>query len=116
MPVVDQGAPTGGRGIKTLTKPKLITEVTDLIGEIVAATVNRTTTKNSVYTSDNFHVDSVPITAAKGLKRCKVEIQEKKGDKDTVAVVILEMHVSSDADVRTGLLNSLNNHHIWAIS
>lgn len=114
MPVVDGGAPTGGRGIKVLTSAKKIEEATDLINEIEASKVNRTSTKNSVYESDNFHVDAVPIGGKP--QRCKVEVQEKKGAKDTVAVAVLAMHVSSDADVRTALINSLGNQHIWNVS
>lgn len=116
MPVVDQGAPTGGRGIKVITNAKRLQEVADLIGEISAATVNRTTTKNSLYTSDNYHVDSVPVTATKGAKRCKVEVQERKGTKETVAVAVLEMHVSSDTDVRSALTQSLGNQHVFLVS
>lgn len=116
MPVVDQGAPTGGRGITRVTTPRLITEATDLIGEIEASKVNRTTTKNSIYTSKKYHVDSVPITGAAKQKRCKVEVQQTNLPNDTVAVAILEMHVSSDADVRLALTNSLTNQHIWVVS
>jgi len=116
MPVVDNGAPTGGRGIEQVTKPKEVTDVTDLINGIAASQVNRTTTKNSVYQTELFHVDSVPITGQGGAKRCKVEVQRKKGTKNTVAVAILQMHVSSDADVRQALLNSLGNQHIWEVS
>ena len=112
MPVVDQGAPTGGRGIEQVTKPKELEELGTLIGEIEASNVNRTKTKNSVYESDKFHVDSVPISEG----RCKVEIQRKTGTKNTVAVAILASHVSSDQDVRTALTNSLGNQHIWAVS
>jgi hypothetical protein len=115
MPVVDQGAPTGGRGIKQLTSQSKITEATDLINEVVASNVNRTSVKNSLYESDNFHIDAVPI-GGKGASRCKVEVQEKKGKKDTIAVAVLEMHVNNDADVRTALISSLGNQHIWGVS
>jgi hypothetical protein len=115
MPVVDQGAPTGGRGIKLLTSQAKITEATDLINEVIASNVNRTAVKNSLYTSKNFHIDAVPI-GGKGAKRCKVEVQEQKGDKDTIAVAVLETHVNSDADVRTALINSLGNQHVWGVS
>jgi hypothetical protein len=110
MPVTDQGAPTGGRGIKQLTSQSKITEATDLINEVVASNVNRTAVKNSLYTSKNFHI------GAKGAKLCKVEVQEQKGDKDTVAVAVLEMHVNNDADVRTARISSLGNQHVWGVS
>ncbi len=90
-------------------------EVSNLINEVVASNVNRTAVKNSLYESDNFHIDAVPI-GGKGASRCKVEVQEKKGKKDTVAVAVLEMHVNSDADVQTALISSLGNQHVWGVS
>jgi hypothetical protein len=114
MPVVDGGAPTGGRGIEQVTTPKLITEVRDLIATIVASNVNRTAVKNSVYESDNFHVDATPLGGKPS--RCKVDIQKKMGTKNTVACAILAMSVSSDADVRLALTNSFGNQHIWNVT
>jgi hypothetical protein len=45
----------------------------------------------------------------------QVEVREKKGKKDTVAVAMLEMDVNNDADVRTALISILGNQHAWGV-
>jgi hypothetical protein len=110
MAVIDDGAPTGGLGITRITKTKEIEEADGLIGTVQASQVNRTKTRNSIYTSKNFHIDAKPI--GKGF--CNAEVQRKTGP--TVAVAKLASDVSSDTDVRAALRGSLGNQHIWRVT
>ncbi len=68
-------------------------------------------TQNSIYVSPNFHLDAVQLG-----QNYKVEIQYKKGTKQTVAVITLAQTAQNAADVRTGLSQSLSDGHIWNVT
>ncbi|TKI69185.1 hypothetical protein FC756_09455 [Lysinibacillus mangiferihumi] len=69
-------------------------------------------TADSIYTSDNFHLDSKEINNGS----YKVEIQYKKGTKQTVSVIEVEKSATSTADVKQALTNSLNDGYKWIVS
>jgi hypothetical protein len=84
------------------TNKDLRTEITsDIIGGLKVSDISRT--KDSIVKSANFHLDSKEID-----DNFKVEIQYQKGTKQTVAVVQVTPG-ASDADLRTGLSNSLKD-------
>jgi hypothetical protein len=68
-------------------------------------------TQNSIFLSDNFHLDAVQIG-----QNYKVEIQYKKGTKQTVSVITLARTAQNVADIRTGLSQSLKDGHIWNVT
>jgi hypothetical protein len=109
----DEGAPTGGRGIDNLsTEPRLRDEAIALIGKIDdTSKVLRGRAKNSQYESKNLHVDALTI----GNKSFpyKIEVQRKKGTKNTVAVCIAASS-ATEGSIQAALLASLGNQHTWS--
>ncbi|GMA60384.1 hypothetical protein NZD89_12325 [Alicyclobacillus fastidiosus] len=82
----------------------------DIISEIGnIADVMRTA--DSIYLSDNFHLDSKQIGQA-----FKVEIQYRKNTKQTVSVALVDQGATNVGDLRTALTNSLNDGHIWIVT
>ncbi|RMH84520.1 hypothetical protein EA796_12570 [Pseudomonas sp. AOB-7] len=109
----DEGAPTGGRGLEDISiEPRLFQEAQGLIDSIDdTSKIFRNRTKNSQYESDKLHVDAVPI--GNRTYPYKIEVQRKKGSKNTVAVCIAAASASA-GDVRAALHASLGDHHIWS--
>ena len=109
----DKGAPKGGRGIEDISAlTSLSKEASDLISEINdTSKIMRASVRNSQYESKNLHVDAMTI----GNKEYpyKIEVQKKKGNKNTVAVCIAASTASID-DIQAALLASLGNHHVWS--
>ncbi|WCK52773.1 hypothetical protein PP175_15215 [Aneurinibacillus sp. Ricciae_BoGa-3] len=81
----------------------IIADITDI------STIMRT--RNSIYTSDKFHLDAVGIG-----QNYKVEIQYKAGTKQTVAVIDVSNEATNAGDVRNALTNSLNDGHKWIVT
>jgi hypothetical protein len=92
------------------TNKDLRTEITDdLISGLKVADVSRT--KDSVRKSANFHLDSKELEDGV----YKVEIQFQKAKKQTVAVVQVSPD-ASDADLQTGLKNSLKDGNVYLVT
>jgi hypothetical protein len=105
MPVAKGGA---GRNMGP-TNGDLRKEIKDdLIDGLKVSDISRT--KDSIVKSANFHLDSKEIDG-----NFNVEIQYQKGSKQTVAVVPLTPG-ASDADLRTGLGNSLKDGYTWLVT
>jgi hypothetical protein len=99
---------TPGRNMGATNKD-LRTEITsNLITGLKVTDISRT--KDSVLKSPNFHLDSKEING-----NFKVEIQFQKGKKQTVAVVQVAPG-ANDADLRTGLSNSLKDGCTYLVS
>lgn len=110
MPIIDLGAPSRGLGIEAVGGSKK-KEAIGLIDDVEASEVHTfTRTKNSIYRSDNFHIDSKPFSRK---ERSNVEVQLTSGM--TVALAIVKNNVTSSADVRRALKNSLNDQHKWGV-
>ncbi|BAU29796.1 hypothetical protein DFP93_106176 [Aneurinibacillus soli] len=107
MPYVQGPA---GRNMGT-TNTKQKSEIQDdIINEIIdISTIMRT--KDSLYTSDKFHLDSRQIGQV-----YKVEIQYKSGTKQTVSVIEVSNTAQNAQDVRTALTSSLGDGHKWIVT
>lgn len=66
---------------------------------------------NSIKTSTNFHLDAKKIES-----NFKVEIQFKKGKKQTVALALVDENCESLADIQSGLLGSLKTSTNWQVT
>ncbi|MFT9847667.1 hypothetical protein [Aneurinibacillus sp. REN35] len=82
----------------------IINEITD-IGNIQRA-------RNSIYTSENFHLDAKGL----GKDRYQAEIQYRRGTKQTVAVIEVSDTATSAADARAALTKSLNDGYRWIVT
>jgi hypothetical protein len=100
---------TKGRNMGATNK-LLRTEIeNDIVNKVKVADISRTA--NSIKTSQNFHLDAVKLSDG----AFKVEIQYKKGTKQTVAVAQVQPG-SSDANMRSGLLESLKDGFTYLVS
>ena len=105
MPVKKGSA---GRNIGDTNKD-LRSEITsDIISGLKVSDISRT--HDSIVKSANFHLDSKEIDG-----NFKVEIQFQKAKKQTVAVVQVTPG-ASDADLRTGLSNSLKDGNTYLVT
>ena len=105
-----QGDDLSSKMGSTTTRQK--TEIQENIIEQIDDPTKLMRTKNDLFSSDNFHLDAKEI---KG--KYKVEIQFKKGTKQTVSVIMLDDDSTiGAADVQTGLSNSLADQHIWLVT
>ncbi|MFT9847678.1 hypothetical protein [Aneurinibacillus sp. REN35] len=93
------------------TNNKQKTEIQDEIIDEIANINDIRRTKNSIYTSTNFHLDAVELKDS-----YKVEIQFKGGTKQTVSVIDVSDAATSTADVKTALTNSLNDGYKWLVT
>lgn len=69
-------------------------------------------TADSIYTSDNFHLDSKELTK----NNFKVEIQYRTGKKQTVSVIEVKDTATSTVEVKEALTNSLNDGYKWIVT
>ncbi len=68
-------------------------------------------TADSIKTSDNFHLDSRELDG-----NFKVEIQYRRGNKGTVAVVLVDAGATSLNDFVTAVRGSLTTGTVWEVS
>jgi hypothetical protein len=100
---------TKGRNMGATSKV-LRTEIKDdIVDKVKLTDISRTA--NSIKTSANFHLDAVELSDG----TFKVEIQYKKGAKQTVAVAQVKPG-SSDANMRSGLLEGLKDGFTYLVS
>ena len=82
----------------------------DLLGEI--SDINDLKrTADSIAISDNFHLDSRDLNG-----NFKVDVQYRRGTKETVAQIMLAPNATSLADAKTGINNSAGDGHIWNVT
>ena len=70
-------------------------------------------TANSIYTSDNFHLDARPLD---NNTQYKVEIQFRSGSRRTVALVLVSATATNAADLRTAITSSASDGYIWNVT
>lgn len=99
-----------GRNMYPLNKKdrlKLEEEILDII--VDADSLKRT--RDSIYKSTNFHLDSVQLG-----QNFKVEIQLVRGSKQTVSVIELSGTANNLADVIEGFKESAKDQHKYIVT
>jgi hypothetical protein len=99
---------TQGRNMGATNRDLRNEITTKIITGLKMSDISRT--KDSILKSPNFHLDSKELDG-----KFKVEIQYQKGSKQTVAVAQVSPG-ASDADLRTGLSNSLKDGYTYLVS